>query len=170
MSGKGVATLHQEAAQFRVVINFSVQQDPDRSVLVGKRLMAAGYVNDAQPAVSQTDIGGHIHPGVVRTAVSQGVVHTLDQFAGDWFRAASINDAANAAHFCSLFPTAPRNSLPSRRQPESKHFGWEFTPGACQRSFPSRAAGHARYRAAGATEASRRKSCKLEAAEEGSST
>jgi hypothetical protein len=144
MSGKGVATLQEQLAKFRIVVNFSIQQDPNGSVLVGKRLVPASYVNDAQPAVAKTDVGGHIDPGVVRTAVSQRVIHALDQVAGDRVRAANINDAANAAHFCSLLPTAPRNPT---RQAEASLPAGVGLPAAISGSFlagtpePTRATG-----------------------------
>ena len=47
----------QPAAQVAEVVDFAVEDDPDRAVFVGERLLAAGHVDDRQPAMAQGDAG-----------------------------------------------------------------------------------------------------------------
>jgi hypothetical protein len=45
------------ASQFDVVVDLSIEDDPDSSVLVGHRLGAAFEIDDAEPTVPQHDVG-----------------------------------------------------------------------------------------------------------------
>jgi hypothetical protein len=54
LRGEGVAQLLELGAQLAVVVDLAVEDEPDRLVLVGDRLVAAGPVDDGEPAVPET--------------------------------------------------------------------------------------------------------------------
>ena len=56
----------QVAAQLAVVVDLAVEDDPDRAVLVGHRLLAAGAVDDGQAPVAER------HPRRVKVAAAVG--------------------------------------------------------------------------------------------------
>ena len=41
------------AADLRVIVDFAVEDDPDRSVFVRERLVPGGEIHDAQPAMAE---------------------------------------------------------------------------------------------------------------------
>src|ERR1022692_3331532 len=69
--------------QIREVINFPVEDDPNRLVLVVDRLVAASDVDDAQAAHSQAHAAFGIDPLVVRTAMDERLAHLMDQWRSD---------------------------------------------------------------------------------------
>ncbi len=57
LGAEAVAGPLQPAAELAEVVDFAVEDDPHRAVLVGHRLLAAGEVDDRQPAMAQGDSG-----------------------------------------------------------------------------------------------------------------
>ena len=84
--------------QLPVVVNLAVEDDDHRSVLVEKRLLATGDVDDRQPAVAQTQSRLDMQAALVRTAVQLRVIHALESRAVDLGQAAGIKDSGNSAH------------------------------------------------------------------------
>ena len=60
------------------VVDLSVEDHPDRAVLVAQRLVPRAEVDDAQAAHSEARTAGQVYPLVVRAAVDQGLAHALD--------------------------------------------------------------------------------------------
>ncbi len=104
-----VRVVAQFGAQFEIVIDFAVENDPPGTVLVRHRLMPGRReVNDTQAVVTQTRLGGRIHVEItlVRAAMM------LDRYHGRELRSlpALTHDAGNSAH------TEPLSCLPFHRQ------------------------------------------------------
>jgi len=56
LSTKHVPFSQEEGAQLLVVIDFAIEHNPNRTVFVRERLMAAFEVDDREAAKAQTDI------------------------------------------------------------------------------------------------------------------
>ena len=61
--------------ELAVVVDLAVEDDPDAAVLVLHRLMAAGAVDDGQPAVTERRVRIGKHAAAVRAAVPEAVGH-----------------------------------------------------------------------------------------------
>ena len=61
--------------EIAVVVDFAVEDRPDRAVFVRQRLPAAFQVDDAQPPVDQDGSTIRVHAGIVRTAMGRDVPH-----------------------------------------------------------------------------------------------
>ena len=90
---KGVAGGLELGAQLAVVVDLAVVDEPDGLVLVGRRLVAAGAVDDAQPAMAETDARALKGAGVVGTAMQQRGRHAAEQLA-----VGSAGETEDAAH------------------------------------------------------------------------
>ena len=55
MGRKNMSAREQLFPQFYVIEDLTVEGDPDRSVFIVNRLVAAAQVNDAQPGIGQSD-------------------------------------------------------------------------------------------------------------------
>ena len=90
------------------VVDLAVEDRPDGAVLVGERLMAAGQVDDRQPAEPQRGMVVAIVARVVRAAMDEPVHHGRGAIPAQ--RAARIGpdraaDAAHAVACQSLMPS-----------------------------------------------------------------
>src|SRR5262249_60057357 len=45
-----MAAMFQLGTEMRIVVNFTIKNNPDGAVLIGHRLMPPGNINDAEPA------------------------------------------------------------------------------------------------------------------------
>jgi hypothetical protein len=72
---EAVAALLEARHQLAVVVDLAVLDDVDGAVLVRDRLVAAGEVDDRQPAHREADGPVEQHAVAVRPAVHEGVVH-----------------------------------------------------------------------------------------------
>jgi hypothetical protein len=63
--------------QGSVVVDFTVEDNPERFVLVGHGLMAAGEVDDSQSSHPDTDFRTDPYPRVVWPAVDECVEHAF---------------------------------------------------------------------------------------------
>ena len=95
------------ATQFAMVIDFAVEDDPDRPVLVGHRLMAAGKIDDGQPAKAQGAVVIVPVALVVGSAVDDRRGHTARSLARVPQRA-KTSQARYSAHISSLRPARDR--------------------------------------------------------------
>ena len=87
------------APQLVVVVDFSVEDDPDRPVFVGHRLIAAGAVDNGQPAVAEREPRRAVNSSAVRTAMNQSVRHGADGVTHVWGQiTVQTDDAADTAH------------------------------------------------------------------------
>ena len=87
--------------QFLVVVDLPVEDDNNRAILVEKRLLSCGYVDDRQPAVPQRDAGFEVQPLPIGSAVGLGVVHLLKDPAVEFAPTAGIEESCYAAHVSS---------------------------------------------------------------------
>jgi hypothetical protein len=56
-------------AQFRMIENLAVENDPEGAVFIANGLLPAAEVNDAQTSVTQTDVVIEVNAKLVRAAV-----------------------------------------------------------------------------------------------------
>ena len=70
-----MATGLQIFAQFLVVVNFAVENDPKRLVFIGDRLVTGLNVDDAEAAHGQSDVLLDKETGVIGPAVGELPVH-----------------------------------------------------------------------------------------------
>src|SRR5215469_1838112 len=75
--GETVATFLEFCSQFTEVVNFSVENNPDRFVFVVNRLVSAGQVDDAQSPHSQGDVISNEYALVVRPSVENRLAHPM---------------------------------------------------------------------------------------------
>ena len=73
----------QELAQFLVIVDFAVEDDPDALVLVAKRLMAAAQIDNGKPAEAEPDLPGEIKTLIVRSAMHDGIRHPFQDGPGN---------------------------------------------------------------------------------------
>src|SRR5439155_14612060 len=69
----------QTIADLLVVVNLTVEGDPDRFVFVGQRLFAAGAIDDRQAPVTEADIGIDEKAVAVWTAMPEGRSHRRER-------------------------------------------------------------------------------------------
>src|SRR5205823_3582357 len=86
------------SSQFLVIIDFAVEHDDDRAVLVEHGLVTSLEINDAQPPVRKTDARRNVEAFIVRAAVNDRVGHLPDQCRVDSPFVAIIKDAGYATH------------------------------------------------------------------------
>ncbi len=87
--------------QIAVVVDLAVEDDPDAAVLVLHRLMAAGAVDDGQPAVTERGVRIGKHPAAVRAAVPEAIGHRIDRGANIGVQCIRDRDhAADSTHDC----------------------------------------------------------------------
>jgi hypothetical protein len=81
-----------------VVIDLAVVDDDDRAVLVVKRLLSRGDVDDGEAPMTETDAGLDVHALAVGSPVRLRVVHALQQRTIDVPPNSSVEKAGDAAH------------------------------------------------------------------------
>jgi hypothetical protein len=89
-----VGTL-KPVAQLAVIINLAVENDPEGTVLITQRLMAAAEIDNGQPAVAEPRHPIDVKPLVVGSAMPEDVGHRQNFVSGD---PSGGNSAADAAH------------------------------------------------------------------------
>src|SRR5262245_34057385 len=93
-----MAALDERFTQFGKIVDFTIEDNPDRSVLVANRLMAARHINDRKPPHTKSDIVLEIESLVVRAAMNDCASH----FAGDLLvgdlTSVEIDESCNTAH------------------------------------------------------------------------
>jgi hypothetical protein len=76
---KDVAFSLKESSQFLVVVNLSIEHDPDTSIFIGKRLVTGLEVDDGEPAKSEPHRPRNKKTFVVGPAMLDHVRHRLKQ-------------------------------------------------------------------------------------------
>src|SRR2546428_4120297 len=94
-----MAFLLEQAAQRLVVIEFAVEDDPHRAVLVRYRLVAGRNVDDAEPPIPQPNPSSHIKSVAVWSPMGEHVRHPLERGlldGGVWI--VNATDSAHITH------------------------------------------------------------------------
>ena len=74
-----MAARDQVAAKLGEVVNLSVEDDPDRTIFVGNRLVTTGNVNDRKSPHAYGCAAFDVIPGVIRPAMRDDIAHLFDQ-------------------------------------------------------------------------------------------
>ena len=74
-----MAALLELGAQLEVVVDLTVEHDPDGAILVVNGLMAACQIDDAQAPHAQADARLDMNPFVVRPTMPDHVAHPVDE-------------------------------------------------------------------------------------------
>jgi hypothetical protein len=95
-------------AQLGIVEQLAVERHPDRLILVGDRLPAAGDVDDRESSHTQGKAGFDVEVFIIRTAVGNRPGHGEEPVFREETPASQVQRAHNAAHVSrSIFRTAP---------------------------------------------------------------
>jgi hypothetical protein len=95
---KPVAPALQLRAERVVVVDLAVEDDHDRAVLVGDRLVPAGHVDDAEPAHADRDARADVAPFVVGPAMKDGAAHGAKSRVGQSRIAHLTGEPSDPAH------------------------------------------------------------------------
>ena len=76
---EGVAEFLELLAEFAVVVDLAVENDPGSSILIVNRLLPALQVDDRQAAHAQADRAVEVEPVVIRSTMLDGSAHPRDQ-------------------------------------------------------------------------------------------
>src|SRR5208282_1202501 len=124
----------ERAAQRGMVIDFAVEGDPDRAILIAQRLLAGFEIDDAQPAHRQANVGVEMRSALVRPAMHDLPVHCIEHGPFDGTPAIKLEDATDSAHLfsgpipqfanfgdrrgrlCAIYARVPAESLCFRRE------------------------------------------------------
>ncbi len=115
----------QLAAQLAVVVDLAVADQPQRAVLVRQRLVAAGEIDDRQPAHADRQRPVDVQAFVVGAAMARDPRPSRDSVAAGARAPVEVEDAVDAAHGVSASRprrrerAAPRATQRSRRRPGS---------------------------------------------------
>ena len=94
-----VALGDELALEIEEVVDLAVEDDPDRSVLVGHRLRAGRReIDDRQAPVAEAERAFQVDAAAVGTAMRDHLGHAGEELAVGWLRRISIQEAADAAH------------------------------------------------------------------------
>ena len=69
----------QLSAQFKVVIYFTVEHDPDRAIFIADRLMPPSKIDNGEAHAAQTNLLICEDPTVVGSAMADGVQHPVNR-------------------------------------------------------------------------------------------
>src|SRR5215469_4011290 len=81
-----------------VVVDLTIQYDPDCFVFIGNRLISCLQVNDAESPHSKTHWTTHVVTVVIRPSVRHAVAHRAYHIWGDRMRHVRVNDACDSTH------------------------------------------------------------------------
>src|SRR5690349_15083280 len=92
-----------------MVIDFAVEDDPDRLVFISERLMAAGHVDDRQSPMAEGDawqstvarqhfVFTGVAACIVRAAVTQHIGHARERLWLDCQKGVAPDAASDSAH------------------------------------------------------------------------
>ena len=87
---KNVSVFKQVFAKFLIVINLSVEDDPDGSILVRERLVASSKIDDGKAAKPKPNLAGQIVSLVIWAAMHDGVCHRFQQLLRNFVIAVEI--------------------------------------------------------------------------------
>jgi hypothetical protein len=104
IGSKAVTALLQLEAEFGMVIDFPVKNDPNAPVFVGHWLMSSHQVNDAQPAETKRDWASEERAAIVWPAVPKSTRHGFQLFYWNTVPLYVDNPADSAHIFCRPTP------------------------------------------------------------------
>ena len=93
-----MAPRQEVRAQIAIVIDFTVEGNPDGLVLVGDGLVAARQINDAQAPVPQAQRAVQVKALVVRPTMRHRVRSALERDRISRLARTEIENSTNAAH------------------------------------------------------------------------
>src|SRR5579872_2837327 len=112
-----MATVLQRWAQFAVIIDLTVEDDPNAGIFIGHWLFSAREIHDAQTTKSQRSRLGKEDPVIVRATMTQSGRHRF-HFARREAVVAQIKNATNSTHglffllgYDFLRPTSFRSTI-----------------------------------------------------------
>ena len=103
IGGETVPAGLQIRSELPIIVDLAVEDDPDRPILVRNRLMAAGDVDDAEPAHPEAHGAVHVDAFVVGTPVNDGLTHRPDDSRLDLLVPVVIELSGDAAHVEVIF-------------------------------------------------------------------
>ncbi|SRR5260370_19767935 len=93
-----VATGLQVFAQFLVVVNLAVENDPERLIFIGDRLVTGLNVDNAEAAHGQSDVLLDKETVVIGPAVDDLLVHRRQGVAADLLSSIRLDNATDSTH------------------------------------------------------------------------
>src|SRR5229473_1038404 len=102
-----------------IVIDLTIEDDPEGSVFIGQRLVARLQVDDAQTTHSDAETAVRVKPTAIRPATGQHLSHSEQPLTVRWPRAVTAEDAEDAAHLSLSAPSRYDASSSSRTRPAS---------------------------------------------------
>src|ERR1700722_3537278 len=97
-----VAALDELLAQRQMVVNFSIEYDPERAVFVRDRLMTACHIDDTEPAHADADGPVGIKTVVVGPAMGDGDTHCAQSCGACPRIFIEFENSSDAAHLLVL--------------------------------------------------------------------
>src|ERR1700737_3446503 len=97
MGAKLMAFGNEKGAQFRKVINFSIEHDPHSAVFIRHRLRAGANIDNAQPPVPQSQPGFEVITVSIRASVRERSVHAFYGLRRNSARLIAFKYSANTA-------------------------------------------------------------------------
>src|SRR5437879_2360630 len=97
-----------------MVVDFAVAHDDHAPVFVTDRLLATGYVDNAQPAHTECQIALYVDARVIRPAMADHLCHIVEGLPVCRRLGLEVVNAANTTHFAVSFRLG---ALPSRCAP-----------------------------------------------------
>src|SRR5262245_12106007 len=101
----GVGTRHQfmspllyMAGEFEIIVDFTIKNDGDFTVLVEVWRLASRYVDDRKAAVAETGVLIEIIPMIIRAAMSDDIRHSSQSTDVDRLIVCVMVDAAYSTH------------------------------------------------------------------------
>ena len=91
---------------FREIVNFTVEDNPNRAVLIAHRLPASlRKVNNGKAAVSKPNWAIQVKSLTIRTTMAQGAGHFFENIFG-WRSAIQLKNTSDPAHWITSSPSA----------------------------------------------------------------
>jgi len=104
------ASSFELTANFRVIVDFSVENNPHRAIFVAHRLGGGfGKIDDGEPSMPETNapVPGNPSARTVRSSMFHRIAHPIDQFFGDdEIRVLECKCPTDATHGVSFFSLA----------------------------------------------------------------
>jgi hypothetical protein len=81
-----------------VIVDFTIEDNPNRAVLIADGLVAGDQVNDAQAPHSESDAAVRVNTLIVRTAMSHRGTHPAQDVLANRGLFPELHDARNSTH------------------------------------------------------------------------
>jgi hypothetical protein len=84
--------------QSRVVVDFTIEDDPDGAILIADGLMSSGQIDDAETAHAEPNATLGVNPIVIGTAMHHRVAHPSKKFGLQLCARRKLHNATDSAH------------------------------------------------------------------------